>query len=80
MISLERQVRVFAGGVGFHRALLGYFVNPAWIALSVACRAAQHGGIRIEAVHTPGPYAGASELSHHIPGRRSGLAHGAGDR
>ena len=33
MMSLERQVRVVAGGVGFHRALLGYFVNPAWIAL-----------------------------------------------
>ena len=34
MMSLERQVRIAAGALVFTGALLGYFVNPAWIALS----------------------------------------------
>lgn len=33
-ISLERQVRIAAGTFVLTGALLGYFVNPAWIALS----------------------------------------------
>ena len=33
-ISLERQVRIAAGALVFVGATLGYFVNPAWIALS----------------------------------------------
>jgi rhodanese-related sulfurtransferase len=33
-ISLERQVRIAAGGLVFIGSLLGYLVNPAWIALS----------------------------------------------
>jgi rhodanese-related sulfurtransferase len=33
-ISLERQVRIAAGALVFIGSLLGYFVNPAWIALS----------------------------------------------
>jgi rhodanese-related sulfurtransferase len=33
-ISLERQVRIAAGALVFIGAVLGYFVNPAWIALS----------------------------------------------
>jgi rhodanese-related sulfurtransferase len=33
-ISLERQVRIAAGALVFAGALLGYFVSPAWIALS----------------------------------------------
>ncbi len=33
-ISLERQVRIAAGALVFAGAVLGYFVNPAWIALS----------------------------------------------
>jgi rhodanese-related sulfurtransferase len=33
-ISLERQVRIAAGALVFASALLGYFVHPAWIALS----------------------------------------------
>ncbi len=33
-VSLERQVRIAAGALVFAGALLGYFVNPAWIALS----------------------------------------------
>jgi len=33
-MSLERQVRIAAGALVFIGALLGYFVNPAWIALS----------------------------------------------
>jgi len=34
MMSLERQVRIAAGALVFAGALLGYFVDPAWIALS----------------------------------------------
>lgn len=34
MMSLERQVRIAAGTFVLTGALLGYFVNPAWIALS----------------------------------------------
>jgi rhodanese-related sulfurtransferase len=34
MISLERQVRIAAGALAFTGALLGYFLSPAWIALS----------------------------------------------
>jgi len=34
MMSLERQVRIAAGALVFTGAVLGYFVNPAWIALS----------------------------------------------
>ncbi|MEO6053559.1 MAG: rhodanese-like domain-containing protein [Chthoniobacterales bacterium] len=34
IISLERQVRIAAGGLVFTGAVLGYFINPAWIALS----------------------------------------------
>lgn len=33
-ISLERQVRIAAGALVFAGAVLGYFVHPAWIALS----------------------------------------------
>ena len=33
-VSLERQVRISAGSLVLLGALLGYFVNPAWIALS----------------------------------------------
>lgn len=33
-ISLERQVRIAAGAMVVVGALLGYFVNPSWIALS----------------------------------------------
>lgn len=33
-ISLERQVRIAAGALVVVGALLGYFVNPGWIALS----------------------------------------------
>ncbi len=33
-ISLERQVRIAAGGLVFIGSLLGYLVNPAWTALS----------------------------------------------
>jgi len=33
-MSLERQVRIAAGTLVFVGAVLGYFVNPAWIALS----------------------------------------------
>lgn len=33
-MSLERQVRIAAGALVFVGAALGYFVNPAWIALS----------------------------------------------
>lgn len=33
-ISLDRQVRIAAGALVFTGAMLGYFVNPAWIALS----------------------------------------------
>jgi rhodanese-related sulfurtransferase len=33
-MSLERQVRIAAGGLVFLGAALAYFVNPAWIALS----------------------------------------------
>lgn len=33
-MSLERQVRIAAGALVFCGAVLGYFVNPAWIALS----------------------------------------------
>lgn len=33
-ISLERQVRIAAGALVFIGAVLGYFVNPSWIALS----------------------------------------------
>jgi rhodanese-related sulfurtransferase len=33
-ISLERQVRIAAGALVFIGSLLGYLVNPAWIALS----------------------------------------------
>ncbi len=33
-MSLERQVRIAAGFLVFTGAVLGYFVNPAWIALS----------------------------------------------
>jgi rhodanese-related sulfurtransferase len=32
-MSLERQVRIAAGAIVFIGAALGYFVNPAWIAL-----------------------------------------------
>ena len=35
-MSLERQVRIAAGFLVFLGAVLGYFVNPAWIGLS-AC-------------------------------------------
>lgn len=34
MMSLERQVRIAAGTFVLTGALLGYFVHPAWIALS----------------------------------------------
>ncbi len=34
MMSLERQVRIAAGSLVFVGAILGYFVNPVWIALS----------------------------------------------
>ena len=33
-VSLERQVRIAAGSLVFAGAALGYFVHPAWIALS----------------------------------------------
>lgn len=33
-MSLERQVRIAAGALVFVGAVLGYFVNPAWIALA----------------------------------------------
>jgi len=33
-MSLERQVRIAAGALVFAGAVLGYFVNPLWIALS----------------------------------------------
>lgn len=33
-MSLERQVRIAAGALVFIGAILGYFVHPAWIALS----------------------------------------------
>lgn len=33
-MSLERQVRIAAGSLVFTGAVLGYFVNPMWIALS----------------------------------------------
>lgn len=33
-MSLERQVRIAAGALVFTGAVLGYFVHPAWIALS----------------------------------------------
>lgn len=33
-MSLERQVRIAAGALVFTGAVLGYFVNPAWMALS----------------------------------------------
>jgi Rhodanese-related sulfurtransferase len=33
-LSLERQVRIAAGSLVFVGAVLGYFVHPAWIALS----------------------------------------------
>ena len=33
-VSLERQVRIAAGFLVFLGAVLGYFVNPAWIGLS----------------------------------------------
>lgn len=33
-MSLERQVRIAAGALVFTGAVLGYFVNPSWIALS----------------------------------------------
>ncbi len=33
-MSLERQVRIAAGSLVFVGAVLGYFVNPVWIALS----------------------------------------------
>jgi rhodanese-related sulfurtransferase len=33
-ISLERQIRIAAGTLVFLGAMLGYFVNPAWIFLS----------------------------------------------
>ncbi len=33
-MSLERQVRIAAGALVFVGAALGYFVNPAWIALA----------------------------------------------
>lgn len=33
-ISLERQVRIVAGSIVFFGAMLGYFVNPAWVFLS----------------------------------------------
>ena len=39
MMSLERQVRIAAGTLVFTGALLGYFVNPAWIALAGFVRA-----------------------------------------
>ena len=34
IMSLERQVRIAAGALAFTGALLGYLLNPAWIALS----------------------------------------------
>lgn len=34
VMSLERQVRIGAGALVFVGAVLGYFVNPVWIALS----------------------------------------------
>lgn len=34
VMSLERQVRIAAGALVFAGAVLGYFVSPAWIALS----------------------------------------------
>jgi rhodanese-related sulfurtransferase len=34
MMSLERQVRIAAGALVVIGAVLGYFVNPSWIALS----------------------------------------------
>ncbi|CAN5377892.1 rhodanese-like domain-containing protein [soil metagenome] len=34
IMSLERQVRIAAGSLVFIGAVLGYFVHPAWIALS----------------------------------------------
>ncbi len=34
VMSLERQVRIAAGSLVFVGAMLGYFVNPAWIFLS----------------------------------------------
>ncbi len=33
-ISLERQVRIAAGGLVFTGSVLGYFVSPVWFALS----------------------------------------------
>jgi len=33
-ISLERQVRIAAGALVFIGSVLGYFVNPVWLALS----------------------------------------------
>ncbi|HSG69326.1 MAG TPA: DUF2892 domain-containing protein, partial [Planctomycetaceae bacterium] len=33
-ISLERQVRIAAGTIVFIGAMLGYFVDPAWVLLS----------------------------------------------
>lgn len=33
-ISLERQVRIVAGSIVFIGAMLGYFVDPAWVFLS----------------------------------------------
>lgn len=33
-ISLERQVRIAAGALVFIGSMLGYFIHPAWIALS----------------------------------------------
>lgn len=33
-ISLERQVRIAAGSIVFVGAMLGYFVDPAWVFLS----------------------------------------------
>jgi rhodanese-related sulfurtransferase len=33
-ISLERQVRIAAGALAFLGAVLGYFINPGWMALS----------------------------------------------
>jgi rhodanese-related sulfurtransferase len=33
-ISLERQVRIAAGALVFVGSALGYFIHPAWIALS----------------------------------------------
>ncbi|MEO6848616.1 MAG: rhodanese-like domain-containing protein [Chthoniobacterales bacterium] len=34
IMSLERQVRIAAGALVFTGVVLGYFINPAWIALS----------------------------------------------